>query len=64
MLRFLQLLKLKIRIGILLMTFFVFSSAKSPLPLFAKEGEFFAKHKDGRFIFTVINIKYANGCDK
>ena len=38
MLQFWQLLKLKIGIGLLLMSFFVFSSAKSPLPLFAKEG--------------------------
>ena len=38
MLRFVQLLELEIGIGLLLMSFFVFCSAKSPLPLFAKEG--------------------------
>ena len=35
-----------------------------PYPSLLKRGEFFAKHKDGRFIFTVINIKYANDCDE
>ena len=61
MLQFLQLLKLKIRIGLLLMSFFVFCTAKSPLPLFAKEGGGSLQNtKTDVLSLPVINIKYAN----